>query len=191
MTYTLDELHKLPEKYRPNEQPETGLDQACGGVASNMETEAPPLTDKRERIATARRRINPQNNTKPQCLILPGERLRVTASGLLFSGPTAYPSNLFKIPIKYQEKDYNSNEQAYQYKKAKNHERDDLDTALMQMTETHDIKDEASNIEVSDEWNESAPDLLMELFDVKKKQHPQLLERSADSNGSFAADRGQ
>ena len=47
----------------------------------------------------------------------------------------------------------------------------------MQLTETYDIKEEAGDIEVSDEWNESAPDFLMELFDVKMKQNPHLLER--------------
>ena len=177
MTYTLDELHKLPDKHQQKDVQDEGLDQACGGMDPDMETEAPPMNDRRERYATARRRINPQPNYKLQGLVLPDEHMRVRASGLLFSGPTAYPSNLYKAPIKYQDKDYNCNEQCYQCNKAEKHYRDDLAAAMMEMSESCEIKDEAGNIELSDEGNDLAPDFLMELFYQKMKQNLHLLER--------------
>ena len=147
-TYSLNDLHKLPDKYRPKIEPrnyqEDGLDQACGGAKAAMEMEAAPIVDKRERYATARRRINsinPMDKQQKEGLIRPGERMRITESGLLlFSGPTAYPSNLFKAPIKYKEKDYNSNEQAYQHNKAEAHDREDLATTIMQMSESLEMK---------------------------------------------------
>ena len=181
VTYTLDELHKLPEKYRPvdnrREDREEGLDQACGGVDTAMDTEIPTTNERRERYAIARRRINPANEQKTPDLILPGERMRITTSGLVFSGPTAFPSNLYKAPIRYQEKDYNCNEQVYQCSKAEKHDMNELASVMKEMTESYDIKEEASNIEVSDAWNDQAPEFLWELFDLKMKQNPQLLER--------------
>ena len=183
-TYSLNDLHKLPDKYRPKIEPrnyhEDGLDQACRGAEAAMEMEAAPIVDKRERYATARRRINsinPMDKQQKEGLIRPGERMRITESGLRFSGPTAYPSNLFKALIKYKEKDYNSKEQAYQHNKAEVHDRDDLATTIMQMSEALEMKEEASNIVVTDEWNDQAPDFLLKLFDEKMKQNPHLLER--------------
>ena len=37
--FSLDELQKIPEKYRPDSNQDKGLDQACGGEAPDMETE--------------------------------------------------------------------------------------------------------------------------------------------------------
>ena len=95
--YTLDGLQKIPEKYRLDRPLGEGLDQACGGEAPDMETEANTVGEKRERFVTARRRLNPTTTQNKLELILPGERMRVTAAGLLFSGLT----NMTKIPVRY------------------------------------------------------------------------------------------
>ena len=134
VVYTLDELHKLAEKYRSDVMQDEGLDQACGGVALDMDTEATPVNEKRERYATAKQRLHPGNNQKQQGLILTDERMRVTASGLLFSGPTAYPSNVFKVPITYRTKKYTSNEQAYQCIKAESHDNKELAKTVKEMS---------------------------------------------------------
>ena len=103
--------------------------------------------------------------------------MRVTAASHLFSGPTTYPSNMAKISVKYLDKDYSSNEQAYQCIKAVKHDNKDLANTLKELTDAPEIKDEAAVIVVSDEWNDKAPDFLMELFDEEMKQNPRFLER--------------
>ena len=103
--------------------------------------------------------------------------MRITTSGLLFSGPTAYPSNMCKVPITYWTKNYTSNEQAYQCIKAESHDNEELAKTLKEMSSAFEIKDEAGCIVVTDEWNDNAPELIWELFDEKMKQNPHLLER--------------
>ena len=58
--------------------------------------EVPETTEKRDRVAMARRRIK---NPKGTGIIREGECMRITPAGLLFSGPTAYPSNMYEIPV--------------------------------------------------------------------------------------------
>ena len=87
--------------------------------------------------------------------------MRVTSAGLLFSGPTAYPSNLFKAPATSDDK--NSNEQTYKFTKAEKHATGELAQSLMELTDTWEIKNEGSSIVVTEEWNLNAPDLLWEL----------------------------
>ena len=99
-------------------------------------------------------------------LIQPGEKMQMTEYGLLFSGPTAYPSNLFKTPIQFQKKDYTSNEQAFQCTKATRHEKNEIAEALKQMTSSYEIKIEGGKSVTSEEWNEQVPDLLWEMLDL-------------------------
>ena len=182
ITFTLDDIHKIPSKFLRDQngsQEKNKSDLASGESRMELSTTNEPNTDsaeKRDRIATARRRMK-LSTTKASGLIMPGEMMRVTPAGLLFSGPTAYPSNLHKVPVIFEDKEFNSNEQAYQHKKAKNHELDELATYIKGLTDTWEIKNEGGNITTSSEWNKLSPDLLWSLFDHKMSQNPDLLER--------------
>ena len=103
--------------------------------------------------------------------------MRIVEAGLLFSGPTAYPSNMYPAEIEHDNKDYNSNEQCFQCTKAQVHDELDLAATLKEMSNAYDIKENAADIVTTEEWNRSAPALLWELFDKKMKAHPELLER--------------
>ena len=73
--------------------------------------------------------------------------------------------------------DYNSNEQSFQCTKAERHDNPEMAATLKEMTNSQDIKVEASNITTSEEWNQISPDLLWDMFDRKMTDNPQLLER--------------
>ena len=94
--------------------------------------------------------------------------MRIVKAGLCFSGPTAYPSNMYLAEITHGNKDYDSNEQAYQCTKATTHDEADLKYA---------IKVDASEIATTEEWNRETPALLWDLFDKQMNAHPELLER--------------
>ena len=87
-----------------------------------------------------------------------GEKMRIVKAGLCFSGPTAYPSNMYLAEITHGNKDYDSNVQAYQCRKATTHDEADLKYA---------IKVDASEIATTEEWNRAAPALLWDLFDKR------------------------
>ena len=180
--FMLDELNRIPSKFLPTNKPkvdpsetntdlpESNMDIVNEEMKDGEARAADPTQPTRGRTAAAKRIIKPD-------LILPGEKMRVCKSGLCFSGPTAYPSNMHKTPIIYKKIEYNSNEQAYQCVKATNHDKPDLASFLKELSDACDIKVEASNITTSKEWNDEAPDLLWDMFDQKMKQHPELLER--------------
>ena len=60
-------------------------------------------SDKRERFSNACRR---PRTVKDTGIIREGERMCITTAGLLFCGETAYPSNMYKAPIVFEDKDY-------------------------------------------------------------------------------------
>ena len=103
--------------------------------------------------------------------------MRIVEAGLLFSGPTACPSNMYPAGIEHDNKDYKSNEQCFQCTKAQVHDELDLAATMKEMSNAYDIKDIAADIVTTEEWNRSAPALLWEPFEKKMKAHPELLER--------------
>ena len=181
VVYTTEDLHKIPTKYMPDvRRPERGEQ------ASNDPQTATPLDEmetstRRDRIVTAKRRMNTTNDAKKTILIKPGEKMRVTQAGLCFSGSSAFPSNMYYATVTFNKKEYNSNEQAYQCTKADCHDKSDMALALKQMTNSYEIKIEAGNIQVTDDWNKISPDILWDLFDKKMMEHPELLERSIET----------
>ena len=109
--------------------------------------------------------------------ILPGENMRISKKGLLFSGPSAFPSNLSKHPICYKKESYILNEQAYQWTKATTHYQTEIDSDIKESTEPWDIMYAGTGIKTTVEWKERAPDILAELVIHKYDQNPILLKR--------------
>ena len=173
--YTLDELQQIPKKYMPENN--SGDERRACAMTTDAETETSEMNPRRERYATAKRRITTSSTPMMTNLIRPNEKMRITEAGLCFSGPTAYPSNLHYAPVSYQKKKYICNEQAYQCTKATHHDQPDLAVALKALTNSHEIKSDANDIVVTDEWNRKAPGILWDLLDEKMKENPELLER--------------
>ena len=168
--YTHDEMHKIPNKFLPD-----GLKHRDMSDLDEQGAAAPPIQDDRDVQVPI---VKPTDaGPKKKDLILPGEKMRIVEAGLCFSGDTAYPSNMCYAPIRFNNKEYISNEQAFQCGKAEHHDQLELAATLKEMTNSFCIKDEASNIVTTDEWDEMAPDFLWSLFDQKMKDNPELLER--------------
>ena len=65
-----------------------------------------------------------------------------------------------------------SNEQAFQCNKAEQHDNKELALTLKEMQNSFKIKSEASDIITTSEWDEHAPDLLLDLFNRKMTENP-------------------
>ena len=166
VSYTLDEITKIPAKYLPEKDEGLKQDQAASA----------PLATEAQEIPTNEAERSQKQRCKPG-LIRRGKKMRLVEAGLCFSGPTAYPSNMYPAEITYDNKNYKSNEQTYQCQKATLHNEPDLAAALKEMSNAYKIKIDTSEIATTEEWNLSAPAFLWELFDKKMKAHPELLER--------------
>ena len=158
--YTTSDIDQIPKKFMPIDEEDVG---AVGDVSSNPNKDQEPEKS--------------QQTTKKIKLIKRGEKMRVTKAGLLFSGPSAYISNMAYAPIQVGDIPHDCNEEAYQYRKCKDHGCDELAEAVRSMEDAHQIKRETRDIVTTEEWNEDAPNKLWELFDIKMRQHPELLER--------------
>ena len=121
----------------------------------------------------ARRRLKSPKGTG---IIRDVERMRITIAGLLVSGPTAYPSNMYEVLVTVNNKEYKSNEMAYQCKKATKHNLQELADAIDEMTSSWEIKNKTNDITVSDKWNQHAPDLIWDLFINKNEPTSQTPE---------------
>ena len=106
-----------------------------------------------------------------------GERMRVTRKGLCFSGPGAIFSNMAYIPIKFNNRDFDSNEQGFQWIKAIDHQDPDLAKEIKKTENSYEVKTAGGLITASPEWNQCAPNLLEKLFEAKLDQHPEILDR--------------
>ena len=148
-TFGLDELYKIPAKFLPDREVEP---------RQKMDTTSANDEDKQE---------VPDDGVgatvKPQIksgLIRKGEKMRIVDAGLLFPGPTAYPSNMNYASINYDNKDFNCNKQAYQYTKAEVHNHLELAAALKETSNAYAIKVDAFHIVTTEEWKAAAPEFL-------------------------------
>ena len=114
-------------------------------------------------------------------LIRKGERMRITRKGLCFSGPSCYISNMAYIPIKFNNRDYDSNEQGYQWTKAMDHHDPDLAKEIKKTDNSYEVKTAGGLVTSSPEWKRCAPDLIERMFELKLDQHPEVLERLIDT----------
>ena len=65
--------------------------------------------------------------------------MRPTKAGLLFSGPSAFPSNVHYTPITVGEKKNGCNEQSYQYDKAVPHGFDEIAQHIRKLDDPYDM----------------------------------------------------
>ena len=153
--YTTDNYDKIPAKY---------LDPS--GVVDQDEAHKPMEASGGEPLSTAK-----------DGLVRKGERMRVTRKGLCFSGPSCYLSNMAYIPIKFNNRTFESNEQGFQWTKAIDHQDPDLASEIKKTDNSYEVKNAGGLITASSEWKRCAPNLLEKMFEAKLDQHPELLDR--------------
>ena len=163
--YTTEDVSKIPAKYLSDNVGE--VKETAGAEA--MEVPDVPNTDE-------------ANKSSKSNLIRSGERMRITSKGLLFSGPTAYLSNMAYIPVTHKKLPFESNEQGYQWRKAINHKDEELAKEIIETKgNSYEVKSAGGLITASQEWNDMAPDVLEELFEEKLDQNPDTLKRLIDT----------
>ena len=162
--YTTNDIAKIPEKYMQIRKEDEG---AVGGDPSNSNKDQ----------TAADGQDPPVSKKQQKRLIKRGEKMRITKAGLLFSGPSAYISNMSYAPIVVDDIPHDSNEEAFQYGKAKQHGCDGLAAAVLEMDDSYQIKRETADIVTTDKWKQDAPNKLWTLLDIKMREHPDLLER--------------
>ena len=174
IVYTLDDIYRIPEKYRPDfykpERP-TMSDNEQGATGGNIETTSMECTTSEQEKASK----NPTISDEKRRLFKQDEKIRVTKSGIVFSGPSAFISNMYRSPVTYKNKDYVTNEHAIQCTKAEAHDQPALAEKLKKISGSFEVKKHANeNIKSTDEWNAAAPNLIEELFEKKMEQNPEL-----------------
>ena len=158
--YTTEDIGKLPAKYSVSDKNKST---ATGG--SDEKTK-----DKETTLGT-------QTLETSQFQLRKGEKIRLTKAGLLFSGASAFPSNMFYAPIKVGNIEHDCNEQSYQYDKAKDHGFDELAEVIRGMDDPMEMKKSTKKIKTTEEWKTGSPDKLWDLISKKYNDHPELLER--------------
>ena len=90
--YDIESVHTLPKKY---------TDATRGAVAPTTDTVLKKHDSNVEDMLPEAPKPPSIRSTSilPMLVILPGENMRISRKGLLFSGPNAFPSNLAKFPI--------------------------------------------------------------------------------------------
>ena len=162
--YTVEMVYNLPKKYLASNSSTRGAEggQAIpASVSTNMEEDKGP----------------PKFDQHAKFVIKPGENMRVSKKGILFLGPSAFISNLALYPIRFDDRDYNSNEQGYQWTKAMTHNEPEIAAEIKACTEPFDILYAKADIATTAEWNKNAPLLLATLLHRKMEEHPELLQR--------------
>ena len=124
-----------------------------------------------------------QNDERPKKKILlqRGEKIRIIKAGPCFSGPSAFPSNMHFAPITVNNREFDSNEQAYQHDKAVDHGLEKTAKEIKESKNAYDIKDKSHKITTTLEWESAAPEKIWGLLEKKFQQQPNLLERLLDT----------
>ena len=104
------------------------------------------------------------------------QKMRLTASGLVYSGPTAIFSHLYKAQFKIDDTPYNSVEQKIQYEKAMM--ADDIQAAelIMNTQDTWTIKDIGNRVKVTKEYLDNRLHIARIGNVAKFRDNPDLME---------------
>ena len=109
------------------------------------------------------------------------EKIRKTAHGILFSGRTAYLSNLYECEVEEDNIVHKTNEHGYFFNKAKIYKRPDIAKAIIEEPDQGKLKSYFNGLGDNPEWNRLRAPTLRRLFERKMKQHPELENRLMDT----------
>ena len=160
--YQASELQKIPRKYMPED---TRRPEARQSLETRRQANKDDNTG--AGAATATLLLSPEPNVK----------IKMTKSGLTFSGPTAYLSNMSKSDFVYKGLPYTSSEQGLQHQNALHHKVTDIAAKIMNTTSTKEIKTISHDIPKSDEWVRISPGILWDMTDCKYTQNPELMAK--------------
>ena len=169
--YTVSEINKIPVEYRssdrgstlpPRGNPVLPLVQAVGG-------EPDPDKEAMDIGASANKWSDP--NVK----------IRLTKAGLLFSGPSAFLSNMGRSDFTFENQAYTSVEQGIQHQNAVHHSADELARKILGTDDAKYIKTLSHDIPKTETWKGLAPSKLWDLMDAKYSQNPTLLDKLIDT----------
>ena len=192
--YSVRNLQNIPSEYLPpDDQPDprpTGDDSegAVGGVEIEMADQTPsnrdrgaitqplePSTMDLDRIDLG---VDPKTSlglpTIQSLVDNPNIKIRLTKSGLIFSGPTAFISNMATTPFVFENVDYVSVEQSHQSTKAVISA--DMQAAfdIMKETKPFKIHSRGRRIVTNDTWNRVCSPKLRAQVVAKFMQNPGL-----------------
>ena len=162
--FTVSDLDKVPEKYKPTPfkppvLPDSTREQGAMAGA--------PLPGSIQAPTTA------EEQPLPKC----ERKIKLTKAGYTFSGPTAYLSHMYRCDFVFSKTPYTSVEQGYHFAHANQAKDFELAKTIMALTNTQDIKYVAKDLPDSVEWQAMGPGVLWDLNFAKFTQNPDLKER--------------
>ena len=107
----------------------------------------------------------------------PNVKIKMTKSGITFSGPNAYLSNMSKSEFVYKGQPYSSSEQGLQHQNALHHKVLDIAAKLLNEKSTKEIKSISHDIPKTEEWKRLEPGILWDMMDCKFSQNPPLMDK--------------
>ena len=117
---------------------------------------------------------NQNKSARPKTV--PLKKMKETKAGLVYSGPTARFSHLYKVEIIIDSKPYNSVEQKLQYEKAMLARKFKIAADIMAEKETHKIKILGDKIPLTKKWIEMRLPLSARANEAKFNQHKFLMD---------------
>ena len=180
VTYQASEIDRIPSEFKPEilnrqntkmskDDDETVVDTTGARPKVRVRTDVVGDTDTTPQAVP--KRMSPE----------PSVKIKLTKSGLTFSGPTAFPSNLHRTDFVFEGKPYTSSEQGYQYLNAEHHNVMDIAAKILATSDTKLIKEISHDIPKSEEWNKIAPSKLWALMDARFSQNPPLMDQLLDT----------
>ena len=150
---TVTETENAPVRQRPPRQVTTGLEAATN---LDLPVPAPPPA------------LYP--NTDPNV------KIRLTQSGLCFSGRSAFLSNQYERYFVYEDIDHRTIDHGFFFKKAMCYKRPDLADKIRETVSPTDAKDYVRDLELNPEWERVKVPTLTALFEARMSQHQDLRE---------------
>ena len=107
----------------------------------------------------------------------PDINMKLTKAGLVFSGPTAFVSNMHRCDFVYNGQPYTSSEQGIQHLNAVHHKVPELAQKILDTSSPKEIKSISHDIPKSESWPKISPGILWDLNEAKFTQNSPLLQK--------------
>ena len=175
--YKEEDITKIPARYCPKDFNVADIIPPLHQRPQRLGEGARPKVYTQDPAPTAALPLRPISQKTQDLQPRPNEKIRLTKAGLLFSGPTAYLSNLSPADFVYEATPYSSTEQGIQHLNATHHLEFEIAEKVMKSTKPWEIKSLTKDIKQDLEWERMAPHKLYELNREKYDQNPELRER--------------
>ena len=108
-------------------------------------------------------------------------KIRKTKYGIVFSGKSAYLSNLHECDVEMDDIVHKTNEHGYFFTKAQTYKRPDIAKSIIDEPNQHKLKPYFRGLGDNPEWKRIQAPTLRRLFERKMKQHPELERQLLDT----------